>query len=768
MGEFAIGQGVSRFEDPRLIRGGGRYVDDIKLPGMAFGVVLRSPYAHAKILSLDVSAAKAAPGVLAVLTAADVMAAGYSDLAVPGGLTTRDGSPMFKPRYPILAETTVRWVGDYVAFVVAETVAQAMDAAEMIAVEYEELPAVTSTALATKPESPKVWEGCADNVSFETLIGDKAAVDAAFAKAAHVVKGDFTINRVMAVTMEPRNAVGDYNATDQRYTLYTAMQRPHPTRTDLAKLLGVPESKVRIVTGDTGGSFGMKSPIFNEMPLVLLASKLTGRPVKWVSTRTESFLSDAHGRDNVTESELALDKDGTFLAMRVKTVAAIGAYLQHSMPAFVLNAGTLAGTYRTPAIHVDITAVFTNTNPIRPYRGNGRPEAAYVIERMVDLAADELGIDAAELRRRNYVPPSAMPFKTALTFTWDCGEFEKNMDLALKLADYKGFKARKAQSEKNGKLRGLGISNTIERAGAASLEGAEVRFDRSGSVTLYSGSNNEGQGHETVFKQLVCDRLGLDPNEVQYIQGDTDAVAFGEGTGGSRSATLAGSAFYQASEKVVAKARTIAANMLKVEEADIKFEEGVFSTNKTNRTLTIKELAVASIEPVNLPKGMEPGLSASSIYHAPIANYPNGCHVCEVEIDRETGETRIVRYSVVDDVGTVLNDKLLHGQIQGGIAQGAGQALMEDIHFDSSGQLVTASFMDYAMPHAHHFSDMEVESNPVPTKTNPLGVKGCGEAGCVGALPAVANAVIDALSEFGVRHIEMPATPERIWRAMQG
>lgn len=600
------------------------------------------------------------------------------------------------------------------------------------------------------------------------MIGDKAAVDAAFTKAAHVVKGSFTINRVTAVTMEPRNAVGDYNAADKRYTLYTAMQRPHPTRSELAKLLRVPESKVRIVTGDTGGSFGMKSPIFNEMPLVLLASKRTGRPVKWVSTRTEAFLSDAQGRDNVTEAELALDKGGTFLALRVKTVAAIGAYLQSAMPAFVFNAGSLAGTYRTPAIHVDITAVFTHTNPIRPYRGNGRPEAAFVIERIVDLAADELGIDPAELRRRNYVPPGAMPYKTALTFTYDSGEFEKNMNLALELADYKGFAARKAQSHREGKLRGLGISNTIERAGAVSLEGAEVRFDRSGAVTLYSGSNSQGQGHETVFKQLVCDRLGLDPNEVQYIQGDTDAVFFGEGTGGSRSATLAGSAFHQATEKVVAKAHAIAAHMLKMDAADLKFEDGVFSTNQTNRTLSVKEIAVASLDPAKLPQGMEPGLSAEAIYHGPVANFPNGCHVCEVEIDRDTGETQIVRYSVVDDVGTVLNDKLLHGQIQGGIAQGAGQALMEDIHFEASGQLVTASFMDYAMPHAHHFCAMQVETNPVPTKTNPLGVKGAGEAGCVGALPAVVNAVVDALSEFGVRHIEMPATPERIWRTMQG
>ena len=768
MGEFAIGQGVSRFEDPRLVRGGGRYTDDIKLPGLVHGVVLRSPRAHAKIRSIDITTAKTAPGVLAVLTSADIKAAGYGDLPVPGGLKRRDGSPMYRPRYPILAEDRVRWVGDSVAFVVAETVAQALDAAEMISVDYEELPAVTSTAEAPKPGAPRVWDDCPDNICFVELIGDKAAVDAAFARAAHVTRHRFVINRVTAATMEPRGAVGDYNAADGRYTIYTPIQRPHPTRADLAKVLKVPESKVRIVTGDTGGSFGMKSPIFNETPLVLLASKLTGRPVKWISTRTEAFLSDAQARDNVTEAELALDKDGNFIAFRVKTFAAIGAYLQHSMPAFVLNAGTLAGVYRTSAMHVDITAVFSNTNPMRPYRGNGRPEAAYVIERMVDLAAAELGMDPTELRRRNYVPPSAMPFKTGLTFTYDSGEFEKNMDLALDLADRKGVKARKAEARKRGKLLGFGLSNTIERAGAPSTEGAEVRFDRSGSLILFSGSNSQGQGHETVFKQLVCDRLGLDPKEAQYIQGDTDQVFYGEGTGGSRSATLAGSAFHLATEKVVTKARAIAANMLKVEEADLKFDEGVFSTNKTNRTLSVKEIAAASFDTANLPSGMEPGLFATAVYKAPVNNYPNGCHICELEIDRETGKVEITRYSVVDDFGTVLNPLLLHGQVHGGIAQGAGQALMEDIHFDASGQLVTASFMDYAMPHAHDLCDMEVESNPVPTKTNPLGVKGAGEAGCVGALPAVANALVDALSEFGVKHIEMPATPERIWRTMRG
>jgi len=581
------------------------------------------------------------------------------------------------------------------------------------------------------------------------------------------VKHRFVINRVTAAAMEPRGAVGVYLPAEDRYIIHSPVQRAHPYRNEIAKVMKVPESKVRVICIDVGGSFGMKTPVFNEAPLTMFASKLTGRAVKWMSTRTEAFLSDAQARDNVTEAELALDKDGTFLGFRVKTIAAIGAYLQNNMPAFILNAGTLAGVYRTPAMHVDITGVFTNTNPVRPYRGNGRPEAGYIIERMVDLAADELGVDPAELRRRNYISPQQMPFKTGLTFTYDCGEFEKNMDLALELADFKGFKRRREESRKRGKLRGFGISNTIERAAAGGTEGAEVRFDRGGTVTLFSGSVTAGQGHETVFKQLVCDRLGLHPDEVRYVQGDTDEVFYGEGTGGSRTSTMSSAAFTMATDRVIEKAKAIAAHALKVDATDVNFADGVFSSPKTNQTMTIKEVAIDASNPAKLPATMEPGLFATATYKAGKQNFPNGCHICELEIDRETGVVEIVRYSVVDDVGTVLNPMLLHGQIHGGVAQGAGQVLMEDIHFDASGQLVTASFMDYAMPHAHNLSDIEVESNPVPTKTNPLGTKGAGEAGNVGALPAVANAVVDALSEFGIRHIEMPATPERIWRAMQ-
>ncbi|HJY47778.1 MAG TPA: molybdopterin cofactor-binding domain-containing protein, partial [Stellaceae bacterium] len=594
-----------------------------------------------------------------------------------------------------------------------------------------------------------------------------AATDAAFSGADKVVRHRFVINRITAATMEPRGAVGDYNAADRRYTLYTPLQRAHPIRAEVAKIIKVPDSKLRVVAGDIGGSFGMKSPVFNESVLVLFASRTIGRPVKWTSTRAESFLGDAQARDNITEAELALDAEGHFLGLRVRTIAAVGAYPQAGSNAFVANLGTLAGVYRTPAVYADVTAVYTNTNPMRAYRGNGRPEAAYVIERMVDLAADELGIDPIELRRRNLIPPDAMPFKSGLTFTYDCGEFEKSLDMALDLADFAGFEQRRTEARRQGKLRGFGISNTIERAAAGGFEAAEIRFDRTGTVTLLSGSITQGQGHETVYKQLLCDRLGIHPDQVHYVQGDTDKVAIGEGTGGSRSAALGGSAVHLATERIVAKAKTVAAAVLSADGDEISFEDGLFSAPRSNRRLTIGEVARESLSPENLPEGIDLGLIAGATFSCKEQNFPNGCHICELEIDADTGEVEILRYSVVDDVGTIMNPLLLEGQICGGIAQGVGQVLMEDIRFDSaSGQLLTGSFMDYAMPRAGDLSAIHCDSNPVPTKTNPLGVKGAGEAGNVGALPAVANALADALSPLGIRHIEMPATPERLWRAI--
>jgi carbon-monoxide dehydrogenase large subunit len=767
MGEFALGQAVPRFEDPRLIRGGGRFADDLGLPGMVHGIVLRSQYAHARVLNIDTSRALAAPGVLAVLTGKDWAESGYADLPVAKGRKKRDGSIMYSPRFPALVQDKVRWVGDYVAFIVAETRFQALDAAEMIDVTYEQLPANVVTGEAPDEGKPLVWDDCPNNISFVHLEGDKAKTEAAFAKADHIVRHKFVINRVTAATMEPRACVGQYDSAADRYTIHTTLQRAIHYRGQLARVLKIPESKLHVIAGDIGGSFGMKSGVYNEVALVLLASKIVGRPVKWTSTRSEAFLSDAQARDNVTEAALALDKDGRFLGLHVKTIANLGAYLQPGGDGGATsNLGTLAGVYTTPAIHVDVTAVFTNTNPMRPYRGNGRPEAAYVLERIVDLAAKKLGMDPAEIRRRNLIKPDAMPYKTPLKFVYDSGEFEKGMNLVLEMSDWAGFEKRRAESRKNGKLRGIGLSNSIEKAAAPGFEGAEIRFDRSGTVTILSGAVTQGQGHETIFKQLVCDRLGVKPDDVHYVQGDTDAVFFGEGTGGSRTATVAGSALHLAAEKIVVKAHKIAAKMLGVD--DIDFKDGIFKSRTTNSSLTIGEVARGSTNPKNLPDDMEPGLIATAVYANELMNYPNGSHVCELEIDEDTGQVEIVRYNVVDDVGTVLNPLLLKGQIHGGVAQGIGQMLMEDLTYDpSTGELLAGSFVDYAMPHADNFCAIEVKSNPVPTLTNPLGVKGAGEAGCVGALPAVANALADALSVFGIDDVPMPATSARIWQMIQ-
>jgi len=768
MGEYALGQPVPRSEDPRLLTGGGRYVDDVSLPNSCIGYVLRSPYAHATIDRIDTTAAKAAPGVLLVLTGEDWAENGYGSLPVGSGRKRPDGSPLYAPPLPALVRGRVRRVGDYVAFVVAETLNQAKDAAELIEIDYTPLPAITSTADAAKDGAPLVYDDCPNNICFVHEVGDKQAVEEAFAKADHVVSHEFVINRVMASAMEPRGCTGHYDRTDDSWTLYTTLQGVHPYRATVARLLKVPESKVRIVAGDVGGSFGMKSGVYAEGMLALWASRKLHRPVKWPGDRTDSFLSDCAGRDNVTKVELALDADGRFLAERITTYANMGAYITAATPnPAVNNLGTLAGVYTTGAMYVHVTGVITNTNPTCPYRGAGRPEAAYVTERIIDLAADELGIDPAELRRRNTIPPDAMPYKTALTFTYDSGEFEKNMDLTMEMADYAGFEARRAAAAKAGKLRGIGLSNTIERAAAPGIEAAEIRVDRTGTVTIMSGSCTQGQGHETVYKQIVCDRLGLKPEEVHYVWGDTEKVPFGHGTGGSRSATLGGSSVKLATDKVVAKATLLAAHMLEAAPEDIEFDEGTFSVAGTDRSLSFAEVARAAVNPGNLPDGMEPGLTQSAVYTAKIMNYPNGCHICEVEVDPDTGTVEVLDYNVVDDVGTVMNPLLLKGQIHGGIGQGLGQALMENVAYDADGQLISASFMDYCMPRADSMSFIEVKSNPVPTKTNPLGVKGAGEAGNVGGLPAVMNAVIDALSPLGIRHVDMPLTPETLWRAIR-
>lgn len=769
MGKYALGQSVPRSEDPRLLRGGGRFADDWVLQGMAYGYVLRSPHPSARIDMIDTAAAKAAPGVLEVLTGIDWQASGWGNVPGDPPRRLRDGTTAYAPPFPALAADKVRYVGDPVAFVVSESRAQAQDAAELIQIEYTPLAAVTDTELAGSDAAPLVWEGAPDNIAFVHLVGDKAATDAAFATADDVVAQKFVVNRVAPATIEPRACLGHYDRMVDRYTIYTTLQHANPYRMNLAKVMNVPESKVRVVSGDVGGSYGMKSSVYNENILVLWASVITGRAVKWTSDRTEAFQSDSQGRDNVTTAELALDGDGRFLGMRVKIIGNLGAYVtQAAGGPLTVNLGTLAGVYTTPAIHVDVTAVFSNTTLTRPYRGAGRPEAAFIIERLVDLAADRMGIDPVELRRRNTISSNDMPFQTGLTFKYDCGAFEENMDLALEMAKYDGFAQRRAKAAARGRLRGIGISNTIERAAAPGFEAGEVRFDRTGTVTVLSGATNHGQGHETVFKQLVCDRLGLEFDEVHYGQGDTDLVPFGQGTGGSRSATIGGSALLMASDKIIDKGKKIAAHLLEAPVEDIEFSEGMFLIAGTDSKVTIKEVAVAATQPARLPAGMEPGLIAQAVYNATEMNYPNGCHVVEVEIDPETGAVEVIAYNVVDDVGTVMNPLLLKGQIQGGIGQGLGQALMEDQRYDpDTGQNITSSFMDYSLPRADNFSMIDVKSNGVPTATNPLGVKGAGEAGTVGALPAVTNAVIDALSGFGVDHIEMPATSERIWRAMQ-
>lgn len=767
MGEYALGQPVARFEDPRLVRGGGRYVDDMTLPGMVFGAVLRSPHAHARLLRLDKTRAAAAPGVLAILDWSDWHAAGFGDLPTAAGYFRPDGSPMYKPSFPPLVRDRVRWNGDCVAFVVAENLMQAFDAAELIEVDYEPLPVVTSTANAAHPGAPLVWDDCANNICFVHAEGDREATEKALAGAPHTVRQRMTVSRVTAATMEPRGSIGAFDPNTNRYTIYTTLQRTHGYRSEVARMLKVPESRVRVVAGDIGGSFGMKSGVYNEVGCVLLASKLLGRPVKWTSTRAEAFLSDSGGRDNAVEAELGFDQEGRFLGLKVAIAANVGAYTQPgAQGSGTSNLGTLAGVYTIPAIRVDVTGVYTNTNPMRPYRGNGRPEAAYVIERMIDLAAAQLRMDPVEIRRRNLIPISAMPYRTALKFVYDSGEFEKNMDLALTLADYAGFEKRRAESKRTGKLRGIGVSNSIEKAASPGYEGAELRFDASGTATILSGAVTQGQGHETIFKQLVCDRLGLDPSDVHYVQGDTDLVFFGEGTGGSRTATIGGAALALATTKVVDKAKRIAAHLMNVD--DVEFSSGLFTSRATNRSVTIKDVARAAIKADKLPPGMEPGLVEKAVYYNPTTNFPNGCHICELEIDEETGTVEIQRYSVIDDVGNVLNPLLLKGQIHGGVAQGVGQMLMEQIVYDArDGQNLTGSFMDYAMPRASDLSAMEIHSNPVPTLTNPLGVKGAGEAGCVGALPAVANAVVNALSVYGITHVEMPAAPARLWRTIR-
>ncbi len=769
MGQFDVGTAVPRTEDARLLTGGGRFVDDVALPRLAHAAILRSPHAHAVIRAIDTAAAARRPGVLAVLTGADYAAAGHGTIPTQTALSRRGGVPMARPPFRPLALDRVRHVGEAVAVVVAESASAAADAAEAIGVDYEPLAAVIDTATADAPEAVLVWDEVPRNECFVHVLGDRAAVDAAIAAAAHVVTRRFVITRAAANTMEPRAYIGDHDPRERRRTLHAGVHYPHRLRRTMAEdIFGVPETGLRVRVRDIGGSFGLRGGTYPEQILLLWASERVGRPVKWTCGRSEALISDHHGRDNVTDAALALGADGGFLALRVRTRVNIGAYVATNAggPA-TSNLGTLAGTYVTPAIHVETSGLFTNTNPTCPYRGAGRPEAAYVVEQLIDAAAREIDMDPVALRRRNTIAESAMPFRTGLVFTYDCGRFEDNLDRALAAADHADFPARRAAAEARGRLRGIGVSNTIERAGAPSQERAVLRFEPDGSAALKVGTISQGQGHETVYKQIVCGALGLAPEAVRVEEGDTDALPIGGGTGGSRSATMGGSAVLRAAEKAAAQARRIAAHLLEAAESDLAAEDGVFRVAGTDRAVSFREIVRAAYDPRALPEGFEPGFEVSAGYVSKVENFPNGCHVCEVEIDPETGRVDIVAYSVVDDVGTVLNPLLLEGQIQGGVAQGLGQALMERLVFDGeSGQNLSGSFMDYAMPRADDLCAIGVASNPVPTATNPLGVKGAGEAGTVGALPAVTSAVLDALAPLGIDRLPMPASPETVWRAI--
>ena len=775
-----IGQSVERKEDYRFVTGAGQYTDDIVLPRQTYAAFVRSPHAHANLRSLDTAAARAAPGVLGVYTAKDLANVG----GVPCGwlIHSIDGTPMKEPKHPILAEDKVRHVGDPIALIVAESAREAKAAAALVEVEYDVLPAVVNPATAAASGTP-VHDIAPDNVCFTWAVGDKAAVDTAFAGAAHVTRLSFINNRLIPNAIEPRAANAQYSPAGDSYTLYVTSQNPHVERLLMAAfVLGIPEHKLRVVAPDVGGGFGSKIYLYAEEAALVWASRRVGRPIKWTAERSESFLTDAHGRDHVTTAELALDGDGKFLALRVDTIANMGAYLSTFAPCIptILHATLLAGQYATAHIHCQVRAVVTNTAPVDAYRGAGRPEATYLLERIVERAARELGIDPPELRRRNFI--RTFPYATPVGLTYDTGDYQATLDRVLELADTRGFPARKAQSERRGLLRGIGYSCYIEACGIApsSIAGAlgaraglfeagEVRVHPTGKVTVFTGSHSHGQGHETTFAQVVADKFGLPLEDVEIEHGDTAKVLFGMGTYGSRSLAVGGSAIVKAADKILAKGRRIAAYLLEASEEDIEFEDGAFRVKGTDRSKTFAEIALAAYVPHHYPiEQLEPGLNENAFYDPPNFTFPAGSYVCEVEVDPETGAARIDRFTACDDFGNVVNPMIVEGQVHGGLAQGIGQALLEGCRYDEeSGQLLTGSLLDYTLPRADDLPGFRVETvKGTPCKHNPLGVKGCGEAGAIGSPPAVINALIDALAPYGVRELEMPATPFRIWQAL--
>jgi aerobic carbon-monoxide dehydrogenase large subunit len=774
MSKFGIGQAVRRVEDQRFTTGAGQFVADMALPRQCYGVAVLSPHAHAIIKRVDVSKAKAAPGVLCVLTGADAATdkvGGIPPFFMPSAW---GGPPGFPTTRPVLLADRVRCIGDRVAFVAAETEAQARDAAELIDVDYELLLAVVDLEQAAQSSAPKIWEQCpGGNVGTTIAFGDKAAVDAAFAKAKHVASVRLINNRVTANPIEPRAALGVYDAADGKYTLYTTSQDPHSVRAALsASVFQVPESKIKVVSPDVGGGFGMKANIYPDDVLVLWASKRCGRPVKWTATRSESLLLDNHARDQLVHAELALDADGKFLAIRSSAYQALGAYWWGAATAPLFwSLMFIPSLYDVQTIHVTTNAVFTNTAPTSVYRGAGRPEAIYLIERLVERAARLTGIDRVELRRRNLIKPEALPYHTPTHHNYDSGEFEKLMDQCLKLADWNGFPARRKDSQRRGKLRGRGVTPYIELGGVFN-ERMEIRFDPGGMVTIIAGTHSHGQGHATAFAQLVAQWLGVPFEAINYIQGDTEKVAFGRGTFAARSSLVGGNGLRVAADAIIARGKEMAGALMEAAPGDIEFNAGTFTVVGTDKRMAIGDVARAFFAPagpvLKLGLGLD-GVGTWSGAPGGAPNYPNGCQVCEVEVDPDTGEVHIDRFVAIDDLGMVINPMICEGQIHGGIAQGVGQALIENVVYDqASGQLVTGSFLDYGMPRAGDFPSFVSELVEVPAKTNPLGIKGIGEAGTIAAPPTVVNAVLDALHDLGVEHLDMPLTPARIWQAVNG
>ncbi|HSS63134.1 MAG TPA: xanthine dehydrogenase family protein molybdopterin-binding subunit [Gammaproteobacteria bacterium] len=772
MEHYGIGQPVRRKEDLRFLTGQGRYVDDITLDDLAHACMVRSTYAHARILEVDTSEAEKAPGVIAVLTGKDWKADGLGPIPTRTPAKNSDGSPVPVPERPALNEERVRYVGDGIAFVVADSIEAARDAAERVEVTYEPLPALVNAERAVADDAPAIWEDIPGNVCVKFEAGDAAAVDKAIANAAHVVKLSLDNQRVTAAPIEPRGAIGICDSDGKRMTLICASQNIHSIRKQLAEnVFGVALDDLRSVAYDVGGGFGAKNSLYPEYALVLWAARRTGRPVKWINDRGESFLSDSHGRDQQSEVTLALDGEGNFLALKTRSIGGFGPYLLSTGP-FTQTGGTArtqGGAYRIPAIHFSARAVFTHNAATDPYRGAGRPEASYQIERIVDLAAAELGLDPIEIRRRNLLTKHELPYQSGVGTELECGDFHTVMDQALKTADVKNFEARARQAKDRGMRLGLGLCCYLECSGGPPKEHASLRFHPDNRVTLAVGSQSTGTGHETTLPQIVAAGLGIDIDQVDYVQADTDATPVGGGHGGSRVLEMGGSATHGVTQRVIEKAKRVAVHLLEAAEADVEFGTGTFTVVGTDRSVGLWEVAEAARDPARLPQGVEPGLDAALDFDRQGITFPNGCHVAEAEVDPETGKVALTRYTVVDDFGTIINPLTAAGQVMGGTAQGIGQALLEKVIYDpDSGQLLTGSFMDYALPRADEMPPFEVAFfEGAPTAHNPLGVKGSGEAGCCGSLPAVVNAVVNALAPLGVRHIDMPLTPERVWRAIE-